>query len=106
VKFEVPPVHGVPAIVPSVPKVNPVGREPEVRLQEKGATPPDSCSVALYALPPAPPGSDVVVTEGGGITVNEAAADFVLSATEVATTLIERLAATGLGAVYLTEVAV
>jgi len=35
-KFEVPAVHGAPSIVPSVPRVNPVGKEPEATLQEKG----------------------------------------------------------------------
>jgi hypothetical protein len=83
-----------------------VGREPEVTLQEKGATPPDSCSVALYALPPVPPGNDVVVTEGGGTTVRDAVADFVVSATDVTTTWTERLALTEAGAVYVAEVAV
>src|SRR2546429_3089502 len=34
-KFEVPAVHGAPSIVPSVPRVNPVGKEPEATLQEK-----------------------------------------------------------------------
>jgi len=99
VKLETPPEHGVPAIVPSLLKANPVGREPEVTLQEKGGTPPDSCSIALYALPPVPPGSDLLVTKGEGTTVSETTADFVLSATDVATTLTERLAVTGLGAV-------
>jgi len=98
-KFEVPAVHGAPSIVPSVPRVNPVGKEPEATLQEKGGTPPDSCSIAVYALPTTPAGREVVLIEGGGTTVSEAASDFVLSATDVATTLTERPAVTGLGAV-------
>ena len=40
-----------------------------------------------------------MLIEGGGTTVSEAASDFVLSATDVATTLTERPAVTGLGAV-------
>src|SRR5438034_2350832 len=72
-KFEVPAVHGAPSIVPSVPRVNPVGKEPEATLQEKGGTPPDSCGIAVYALPPTPAGGEVVLIEGGGTTVSEAA---------------------------------
>ena len=99
VNFEVPPAQAVPEIVPSLPKENPVGSDPEVTLQENGPRPPDSCSVALYAPPPVPPGKEVVVTEGGGTTVSDAGIDFVLSATEVATTCTEREAVIGLGAV-------
>ena len=98
-KFEVPPVHGVPEIVPSLPRENPVGSEPEVMLQEKGATPPDSCTVVVYAVPPVPAGSDVVVTDGGRTSVSEAVADFVVSATDVAATVTERFAVIVLGAV-------
>jgi hypothetical protein len=50
-------------MLPSLPKENPLGREPDATLHEKGAIPPDSCSVAVYAVPPAPFGNDVVVTE-------------------------------------------
>ena len=93
-KFEVPPVQGVPEMVPSLPKENPLGREPDATPHEKGAIPPDSCSVAVYAVPPAPLGNDAVVTEGGGTSCIEAIADLVLSATDVATTLTDRLALT------------
>lgn len=106
VKFEVPPAHGVPAIVPSVPKSNPVGREPDVTLQENGGMPPDSCRVAVYAVPPVPLGKDVVVTEGGRTICSESVADFVLSVTEVATTWTLKANISELGAVYVTEVAV
>lgn len=97
-KFEVPPVQGVPEIVPSLPIENPLGREPDLRLQENGETPPDSCKVAVYAVPPVPPGRDAVVIEGGGTTVSEAVADFVVSATDVAATVTERFAVIVLGA--------
>ena len=85
-KFEVAAVHGVPEIVPLAPKVNPVGRDPEAMLQVNGGTPPDSCSATLYGPPPVPLGSAVVVIEGGGTTVRNMGTDFVLSATDVATT--------------------
>ena len=78
---------------------NPLGREPDFRLQEKGETPPDSCKVAVYAVPPVPPGRDAVVMEGGGTTVNGAGADFVASVTDVATTVTGRLAVAAPGAV-------
>lgn len=93
-KFELPPVQGVPEMVPSLPKENPLGREPEATLHVKGAIPPDSCRVAVYAVPPVPFGNDVVVTEGGGTSCSETGADFVMSATDVATTLTERLPVT------------
>ena len=99
-------VQDVPEIVPPLFKENPVGREPEVMLQEYGGTPPDTCSVALYWPPAVLPGKDVVVTEGGGTTVNEVMAVFVVSAPEVAVIVIERLVVTVLGAVYVTEVGV
>ncbi len=53
----------------------------------------------MYEAPALAPGSDVVVTFGGGNTVIESEADFVLSATEVAVTVTERLVVTALGAV-------
>ena len=85
-KFEVAAVLGVPEIVPLAPKVSPLGRDPEVALQVKGGTPPDSWSATLYGPPPLSPGSAVVVIEGGGTTVSNAGADSLLSATDVATT--------------------
>lgn len=62
--------------------------------------------MALYAPPAVPAGRDVVVIEGGGTTVSEAAENSPLSATDVATTWTERFAITGLGAVYVVEVGV
>ena len=85
-KFEIAAVHGVPEIVPLAPRVSPLGRDPEVMLQEKGGTPPDSCSATLYGPPPVSPGSAVVVIDGGGTIVSDTGTDFVLSETDVATT--------------------
>lgn len=99
VKLKRPPAVGVPEMVPLLSKLSPAGKElPEARLHVKGAIPPDSCKVALYALPPVAFCSNVVVTVGGGNTVTESEADFVLSAAEVAVMLADTLAATGLGA--------
>jgi hypothetical protein len=45
-KFEVPvaPV-GVPEITPAALSVSPTGNDPDLRIQVKGATPPEACRV-------------------------------------------------------------
>jgi hypothetical protein len=104
VKLEVPPAVGIPVIVPSPLKLSPAGRElPETKLQVKGARPPDSCRLAVYMLPPVPPGNEVVVTDGGTTTVTELEADLPGSAIAVAVILTDRFAVTGLGAVKVVE---
>jgi hypothetical protein len=91
---------GVPPMVPSVFRLSLAGRElPEARLHVKGAIPPDSCRIALYALPAVPPGSDVVVMDGGATTVTVLEADLPGLAFEVAVIVTDWLAVTGLGAV-------
>ena len=61
----VPDVVGVPEITPvDATRLNPVGSVPALTLQLYGVVPPLACSVAEYAVPTVPPGSDVVVTVG------------------------------------------
>jgi len=61
-KLYVPAALGVPAIAPlDDVKLNPEGNEPEVMLQLYGAVPPLAVSVALYAVPCCPLGSELVV---------------------------------------------
>lgn len=55
----------MPLIVPPEERVNPVGKEPEERLQLYGAVPPVACKVAEYALPAVPLARVVVVICGG-----------------------------------------
>ena len=63
----VPNVVGVPLICPvELFSVRPTGREPEVIAQVYGVVPPLACSAVEYAVPVVPPGSDVVMTIGGG----------------------------------------
>ena len=62
----VPAVVGVPEITPvDAAKLKPAGSDPALTLQLYGAVPPLACSVAEYAVPVVPPGSDTVVTVGG-----------------------------------------
>jgi hypothetical protein len=61
----VPAVVGVPEIAPvDATRLSPVGNIPAVTLHLYGVVPPLACSVVEYAVPTAPPGSDVVVTVG------------------------------------------
>jgi len=56
---------GIPLIIPVVVlNVNPLGSVPPVRDQVYGLTPPTAASVALYATPCVPIGSDLVVMMG------------------------------------------
>lgn len=45
VKLNEPEVVGVPEIVPAATRVRPPGREPELRLQVYGVTPPVAAKV-------------------------------------------------------------
>ena len=61
----VPEVVGVPEITPvDATRARPAGRVPELTVQLYGVVPPLACSVAEYAVPVVPPGSDVVVING------------------------------------------
>jgi hypothetical protein len=63
----VPKVVGVPLICPVVLfSVRPAGKEPVLIAQLYGVVPPLACSVVEYAVPVVPPGSDIVMTIGGG----------------------------------------
>ena len=62
----VPAVVGVPEITPvDATRLNPAGNVPAFTLQLYGVVPPLACSAVEYAVPAVPPGSDVVVTNGG-----------------------------------------
>ena len=62
----VPAAVGVPEIMPvDATKLSPAGNVPALTLQVYGVVPPLACSVVEYAVPVVPPGSDVVVTNGG-----------------------------------------
>jgi hypothetical protein len=68
VKLKVPEDVGVPEITPVEALMeSPGGREPALIDQVYGFFPPVAVSVAEYAVPTLPEGSDVVVTLGGGM---------------------------------------
>ena len=63
-----PAVVGVPVIAPlAASMLRPAGRP--VADQVYGVVPPVAATVALYAAPTTPPGSDVVVMDGGAMMV-------------------------------------
>lgn len=52
VKLNVPDAVGVPEMTPLfAPRTNPVGKLPELRLQEYGAVPPEASSISRYLVP-------------------------------------------------------
>ncbi|HUD68512.1 MAG TPA: hypothetical protein VMQ17_28270 [Candidatus Sulfotelmatobacter sp.] len=94
-----PPPVGVPEITPVLAlKLSPGGNDPAVMLHLYGLVPPDSASVALYALPAVAAGIEVVVTAGGGLTLICKVATFVGSVTEVAVTVAANALLTEAGA--------
>jgi hypothetical protein len=107
VNADVPAFAGVPVIAPLFAfKLSPAGNVPVKTLHVTGCAPPDSCRVALYAVPSAALASDVVAIVGSGATVTAAEAVFVASATEVAVRVTARLLATAAGALYVSDVIV
>lgn len=88
VKVAVPfgPV-GVPVICPDISMFNPAGRLPVLIVNVSVPAPPDDATVWLYAVPSVPAGRDVVGIAGGGVMLMVTAADFEVSATEVAVTV-------------------
>lgn len=71
VKLKVPDEVGVPEISPVEALMeSPGGREAALIDQVYGFFPPVAVSVAEYAVPTLPAGSDVVVTLGGGMYLN------------------------------------
>jgi len=98
--LKVPALVGFPVIAPVLAfKLSPAGSVPPVMLHVNGGTPPASCRVALYAVPTIPFAREVVVTDGGGVTVMLNVAVLVVSLTDVAVSVTERFAATLTGAV-------
>lgn len=65
VKVKVPAVVGVPAIVPDVCKLSPLGKAPDSTLHEYGPWPPLAARAALYALCTVPLGSELVLIVSG-----------------------------------------
>ena len=95
-----PAVVGFPVIAPVLAfKLSPAGSVPPVMLHVNGETPPASCRVTLYAVPTVPFAREVVVTDGGGVTVMLNVAVLVVSLTDVAVSVTVRFAATLAGAV-------
>lgn len=85
----------VPETDPADWTVIPLGSEPEKSVHVKGIVPPVAVRVFEYPIPPVALGKDVVVMLiGGGVTVTDAVADLVVSATLVAVTVTVVLALT------------
>ena len=63
VNVDVPAAVGVPLMIPELNRFNPVGKAPFSKLHVIGAV-PEASSCALYAVPVAPLGKDVVVITG------------------------------------------
>lgn len=78
---------GVPVMCPDESMPNPVGRLPLLTVSVTVRAPPEVATVWLYAVPCVPAGSDVVVTDGAGVTLMVTDADFVESVTDVAVTV-------------------
>lgn len=82
----------VPEIDPDDCKVIPVGREPDESVHVYGVLPPVAVKVFEYEVPAVAFDNDVVVMltggGGGGVTVTDAVADLVESATLVAVTVV------------------
>jgi len=98
--LKVPAVVGFPVIAPVLAfKLSPAGSVPLVMLHVNGGTPPASCKITLYAVPTVPFAREVVVTDGGGVTVMLSVAVLVVSLTDAAVSVTVRFAATLAGAV-------
>jgi hypothetical protein len=78
---------GVPVMRPDESMLNPAGRLPLLTVSVTVPAPPDVVTVRLYGVPCVPAESDVVVTDGGGVTLMLTDADFVESAAEMAVTV-------------------
>lgn len=88
----------VPESNPTDCKVIPAGSEPEVSVHVYGVVPPVAVNVVEYAAPAVAFDNEVVVMTtgggGGGVTVTDAVAHLVGSATLVAVTVVVVLALT------------
>ena len=73
VKLEVPVAVGVPVMAPALPRLNPVGREPEESDQVKPPVPPVAASVWLYAIFTVSAGKLEVVIATAALTTMESA---------------------------------
>src|SRR5947199_6849720 len=78
---------GVPVMCPDESILNPAGKPPLLTASVTIPAPPEVATVWLYAVPCVPAGSDVVVTDGAGVTLMVTDADFAESVTEVAVTV-------------------
>ncbi|OLE48034.1 MAG: hypothetical protein AUG46_04710 [Acidobacteria bacterium 13_1_20CM_3_58_11] len=78
---------GVPVMCPEESMLNPAARLPPLTVSVTVPAPPEVATVWLYAVPCVPAGSEVVVTDGGGVTLMVTDADVVESAAEVAVTV-------------------
>ncbi len=88
VKLNVPTVVGVPLMVPVlVFKLSPVGSDPIVIVQLRGAVPPVASNVVEYEVPVDPPGADEVVIDNAGVITIESALVAVAPASSVARTV-------------------
>jgi len=88
VKLVVPPgPAGVPVMCPDESMLNPTGKLPLLTFSVTIPAPPEVATVWLYAVPCVPAGSEVVVTDGVGVTLMVTDADFVESVTDVAVTV-------------------
>jgi hypothetical protein len=67
---DVPAALGVPPISPDEASVRPAGSDPENKDHVYPPEPPVAVRVDEYAVPTVPTGSDVVVTETGGLIVS------------------------------------
>ena len=81
VKFAVPALEGVPAIIPPSESVSPAGKAPAVSDHAYGGVPPVADSVCEYCTLTGPVGiGDAVVIESGEIIVRDKALDAVCEA--------------------------
>jgi len=78
---------GVPVMCPEESMLNPAARLPLLTVSVTVPAPPEVATVWLYAVPCVPAGSEVVVTDGGGVTLMVTDADVVESDAEVAVTV-------------------
>jgi hypothetical protein len=78
---------GVPVICPAESMLKPAARLPPLTANATVPAPPDVVTVWLYTVPCVPAGREVVITDGGGVTLMATDANFVESAAEVAVTV-------------------
>jgi hypothetical protein len=72
VRLAVPAVVGVPLTTQPVPSVKPDGKAPDVIVQEYGAVPPLTPTVAEYGVPTCPPGRvPVEIASGAGAIMSD-----------------------------------